>query len=480
MAKLIEEAIERAARFRKLNLLITETFDLAREQATSAAEKKQNVFPLVVKDCFTLKGVRTTCASKMLANYVPSYTATVVQRLIDAGGCVVGKSNQDEFCMGTSSSQSYFGPVKSPWTLATTEKSARLEDNWVIPGGSSGGSAVAVACGIARIALGSDTGGSTRNPAAFCGVVGLKPSYGLLSRHGLIPLTNSLDCPAIFARSVDDINFAIGLMVGRDAKDSTTVDAKRESVSMQTEKPLKGLVVGLPKEYRTADLSPECWDAWNKVAGILESSGCQLKHVSLPHTEYSIVCYHIIGECDVASNMARYDGVEYGFCSPEDRSTHERYAASRSEALNEVVRRRILAGNYFLLREHYDEYFGQALRVRRLIAEDFARLFRPEQFGISSTEKVDILLTPVASSTAPLRADFERDDDGYTRERSDDYFTQPANMAGVPAISVPVTTAANGLPVAVQLVGDWMQDGQMLAVAKHIESIVKFSLPQFR
>ncbi|MFH4981936.1 hypothetical protein AB6A40_008645 [Gnathostoma spinigerum] len=340
----IEEAIANAIRFRKYNALISETFELARSQAEIAMSRGIKPFPIVVKDCFAVESTLTTCASKMLSNFRAPYTATVIQRLIDKGGCVIGKANMDEYCMGTSSSQSFFGPVKNGLSNEN-----ELDNDWRIPGGSSGGCAVSVQLSMADIAVGSDTGGSTRNPAAFTGTFGIKPSYGLLSRHGLIPLVNSMDCPSLITKSAASCNKFLEIMSGRDKYDSTSVDPL-ESCFMK-KRNLQGLIVGIPEEYFNSSLSIECWKAWNRAAKSLCSLGCKLKRISMPYTEYSIICYHVLAEADIASNMARYDGVAYGFrCQAED-STHAMYAASRSESFNEVVRRRIFAGNYFLLKQ---------------------------------------------------------------------------------------------------------------------------------
>uniref|UniRef100_A0A914ZGW5 Glutamyl-tRNA(Gln) amidotransferase subunit A, mitochondrial n=1 Tax=Parascaris univalens TaxID=6257 RepID=A0A914ZGW5_PARUN len=445
----IEKAIESAIRFRKYNALITETFDLACSQAESALRRNVQPFPVVVKDCFTINGQRTTCASKMLANFIAPYTATVVARLIESGGCIIGKSNMDEFCMGTSSSQSVFGAVKN--ALSNEDN---LDIDWLIPGGSSGGSAVAVQLDIADVGLGSDTGGSTRNPAAFTGLFGFKPSYGVLSRYGLIPLVNSLDCPSIIARSAKECNNCFKAMSGRDKRDSTSVDSP-QSCFMQHRK-LDGITIGIPLEYHNRFLTQDCWEAWNNAAQVLVKLGCRLKEISMPHTEYSIICYHVLAEADIASNMARYDGVAYGHRSKDRSSTHSMYASSRSEALNEVVRRRIFAGNYFLMKRHYDEYFLQALRVRRLIKGDFDHAFK--DLGC------DALLTPVTCGVPPYYSEINHIS-GYERERIDDFFTQPANMAGVPAIAVPFMETAEKLPVAVQIMTDYLNDGLALDIA---------------
>ncbi|VIO86550.1 Uncharacterized protein BM_BM13821 [Brugia malayi] len=455
----IEEAIFKAIKYRKFNSLITETFDLACVQAKEALKKGKTPFPVVVKDCYMTRKVRTTCASRNLSNFIAPYTATIVSRLFKEGGCLIGKANMDEFCMGTSSSKGYFGPVKNGLS-----DQANLGTDWRSPGGSSGGCAVAVQLGISSVSLGSDTGGSSRNPAAFTGLFGFKPSYGILSRYGLIPLVNSLDCPSVIARTAADCNFLLQAMNGRDALDSTCIDAP-PSCFMKG-RPIYGMTVGIPKEYYNETLSSECWKGWNEAAKALAALGCKIKEVSMPSTTYSIICYYVLAEADITSNMARYDGVKYGHRSNYDRSTFMLYSATRNESLNEIVRRRISAGNYFLMKCHYDEYFGQALRVRRLIKMDFDRVFRKEG--------CDILLTPVTSGIPPLFSEIS-DTDGYRRECQDDFYTQPCNLAGVPAISVPFMRTADGFPVGVQIIADHLKDGIALDVAEKLYeySVVK-------
>lgn len=452
--EVIEEAIFRAIKYRKFNSLITETFSTARTQAKEALKKGKAPFPVVVKDCFMTEKIQTTCASRNLSNFIAPYTATIVNKLFNEGGCLIGKGNMDEFCMGTSSSKSFFGPVKNGLS-----DELNLEKDWRSPGGSSGGCGVAVQLGIASVSLGSDTGGSSRNPAAFTGLFGFKPSYGILSRHGLIPLVNSLDCPSIIAKSAEDCNYLLRneVMSGHDPYDSTCADAP-SSCFMQW-RSLNKLVVGIPKEYYNRTLSHECWRAWNDAAKTLATLGCRIKEVSMPFTCYSIICYHVLAEADIASNMARYDGVRYGYRSNCERSTFAMYSATRNESLNEVVRGRILAGNYFLMKRHYDEYFGQALRVRRLIKMDFDRVFRKED--------CDILLTPVTADVPPLFSEFS-DCDNFEREQTDDFYTQPSNMAGVPAMSVPFSETEDGLPIGVQVIADYMNDGLVLDVAKRL------------
>ncbi|CAJ0921977.1 unnamed protein product, partial [Mesorhabditis belari] len=444
----IESAITSAIRHRPLNALITETFDLARHQAKEAIKRGQKPFPLVVKDCYALKGVRATCASKMLKDYVPPYTATSVQRLIDSGGCVIGKGNMDEYSMGTSSALGHFGPVKNG--LSNLEK---LDDDWVVAGGSSGGPAVSVQMGIADCSIGSDTGGSVRNPAAFTGVFGFKPTYGTISRYGLIPLVNSLDAPSIFAQSAEECWRFFEIAAGRDANDSTSIDPKTSLLS----KKLSDLVIGIPKEYHNESLTDEAWQLWNRAANILTRLGAKVRTVSLPLTKYSLICYHVASGGDIASNMARYDSVAYGHRSSNNQSTFELYSSSRTESLNSVVKKRIHFGNYFLMKKHRKEYFERALKVRRLIAEEMWKAFK----------EVDLLLTPTACGVAPLFSQLHGEN--FARESDDDFYTQPVNMAGVPAVSIPLgTSPSSNLPLSVQLIGDRLQDRLVLEVAEQL------------
>ncbi|PAV77979.1 hypothetical protein WR25_00875 [Diploscapter pachys] len=418
--QVIEEAIGRAIRFRDCNALITETFDLARQQAAAALDRGLTPFPVVVKDCFTLQSQPTTCASKSLVNFRPPYTATTVQRLIDKGGCVIGKSNHDEFSMGTSSLLGYFGPVRNGIKHVNSEQNSQIEgeeneDDFIVAGGSSGGAAVAVQLGMADVGIASDTGGSIRNPAAFTGVFGLKPTYGLLSRSGLVPLVNSLDSPSILCQSASKCLEYLKMMHNVDENDSTSNEHSDKGNSFKS---LKGLRIGIPKEFHDENLSLEGWQVWNRAANRLAKAGARIVSVSLPSSRFSLNTYHVICAADVASNMARYDGVAFGHRSEISNSTHALYAATRSESLNSVVRKRIFAGNYFLMRRHRKEYFERALLVRRVIASELC----------SVLSSLDLLLVPSASGSAPRFSELW--ESNYMREHHDDFYTQSANLAG--------------------------------------------------
>ncbi|KAG6462399.1 hypothetical protein O3G_MSEX013237 [Manduca sexta] len=359
--------------------------------------------------------------------------------------------------MGSGTIDSIFGPTRNPWKYDN--------ENWNITGGSSGGSAVAVTTGSCVAAIGSDTGGSTRNPAALCGIVGLKPTYGLVSRHGLIPLVNSMDVPGILTRNVEDAAIILNVISGPDDLDSTTLKQDMKPVELR-DIDMSKVTIGIPKEYHCPGMSEEVIETWKYVTDLLETEKCSVKSVSLPHTSVSIAVYSILNQCEVASNMARYDGIEYGLRTGETYSTEELYASTRLKGFNNVVRSRILAGNYFLLTRNYDKYFIKALKLRRLISDDFKNVF-------NGVDKVDLLLTPITLMDAPSYNDFSmknnRDQCAFQ-----DYCTQPANMAGIPAVSIPIRLSKNGLPLSLQLMGPALSEDLMLNVAKKIESIVKF------
>lgn len=394
---------------------------------------------------------------RMLKDFVPTYNATVYERLERAGAILVGKTNMDEFGMGSGTVDSIYGPTKNIW-------SSDLE-NPLIAGGSSGGSAVAVAAGFCSAAFGSDTGGSTRNPASYCGVVGFKPTYGLLSRHGLIPLVNSMDVPGIITRTVGDCVDIFNVVAGSDQYDSTTVKKTFKHIALPLVEDLsvKSIKIGIPREYNCHGLSPEVLEIWTKVADILENSGAEVKNVSMPYTSSSIFVYSILNQCEVSSNMSRYDGVEFGHRADDERSTEHLYAKTRAEGFNSVVKNRILTGNYFLLRKNYESHFLKALKVRRLISDDFVKTF----------SSVDLLLTPTTLSDAPLLKDFTQNNN---RDQCavQDFCTQSANMAGVPAISIPIKLSKNNLPLSLQLMGPNFSEETLLKVAKFIENSVDF------
>nr|CAH7730678.1 unnamed protein product [Callosobruchus chinensis] len=467
---LIGASLKKVADTKKYNAFITVAKKEAEKQAEESFERLKTKqpksdldgVPIAVKDNFCTKHMKTTCASKMLENFSPPYNATVCQRLIDSGAVLLGKTNLDQFAMGSGTVDSIYGPTKNVWNYKENC------DDFYIAGGSSGGSAVAVASGVCFGAIGSDTGGSTRNPASYCGVVGLKPTYGLVSRQGLIPLVNSMDVPGILARNVDDVVSILNAVAGHDQQDSTSLTKPFKKIRLPPANKMimKGLKIGIPVEYNCEYLSDEVLDIWDEIAQTLQNEGAIVKHVSMPHTQYSIVCYSILNQCEVASNMARYDGIEYGYRADEDYSTEKLYAVTRRIGFNDVVKNRILAGNYFLLSRNYEKYFNQALKVRRLIMNDFDNVW----------EEVQLLLTPTTLTEAPLHSDFiqktNRDQCAFQ-----DFCTQPANMAGIPAVSIPIKLSKKGLPLSLQIMGRNLSEPMLLALAKYIEHIVQF--PQF-
>ncbi|GAB1295077.1 Glutamyl-tRNA(Gln) amidotransferase subunit A, mitochondrial [Apodemus speciosus] len=504
--ELCKQCLSLIRKTKYLNAYITVSEEVALKQAEVSEKRyKQGQtlgdldgIPVAVKDNFSTSGIETTCASNMLRGYIPPYNATVVQKMLDQGALLMGKTNLDEFAMGVSlfklihavlkteykwgdgemrlcrayaraevlssvpsshtesgSTDGVFGPVKNPWTYSKqyrerSRQDAREDSHWLISGGSSGGSAAAVAAFTCFAALGSDTGGSTRNPAAHCGVVGFKPSYGLVSRHGLIPLVNSMDVPGIFTRSVDDTAIVLGVLAGHDPKDSTTVKDPVMSATIPGVMDVSRLCIGIPKEYLVPELSSEIQSLWSQAADLFESEGAKVIEVSLPHTWSSIVCYHVLCTSEVASNMARFDGLQYGHRSAVDVSTEAMYAATRQEGFNDV--------------ENYENYFVKAQKVRRLIVKDFVNVFE---------SGVDVLLTPTTLTEAVPYLEFIKEDN-RTRSAQDDIFTQAVNMAGLPAVSVPVALSNQGLPIGLQLIGRAFHDQQLLAVAKWFEKQVQF------
>uniref|UniRef100_A0A1B6LAF8 Glutamyl-tRNA(Gln) amidotransferase subunit A, mitochondrial n=2 Tax=Graphocephala atropunctata TaxID=36148 RepID=A0A1B6LAF8_9HEMI len=471
---LCRACLSRAKLIEPLNPFVTITEEKALGQAERSdlrhkeGSSKSNLdgVTVAVKDNFCTAGVATTCGSRMLEDYVPPYNATVVERLEQAGAVLLGKTNLDEFAMGSGTVDSVHGPTYNVWgsPLAHSHTQSTQPTAHRIAGGSSGGSAVAVATGACLAALGSDTGGSTRNPAAYCGVVGLKPTYGRVSRHGLIPLVNSMDVPGILARTVDDAVQVFNVISGHDPQDSTTVSDNFPPVTLADTINLFGLTVGIPQEYHCPGLSAEVLQSWSDTADLLEEAGATLRQVSLPHTPLSIVCYSVLNQCEVASNMARYDGLQYGYRADSHTSTEQLYADTRSHALGLVVRSRILTGNYFLLQRNYEKYFEQAMRVRRLISQDFTAVWG---------SGVDLLLTPTTLTTAPTVQQFTSLDN---REQcaTQDYCTQPTNLAGCPAVSIPVRLSQNNLPISLQLIAPNFCEQLMLSVAHWIQTASKF------
>uniref|UniRef100_A0A8D8ZGC6 Glutamyl-tRNA(Gln) amidotransferase subunit A, mitochondrial n=1 Tax=Cacopsylla melanoneura TaxID=428564 RepID=A0A8D8ZGC6_9HEMI len=461
--EITETCLSRIEETKKINAYITVTKNQALKKSNDMINDEKNVLQgvtVAIKDNFCTKGIPTTCASKMLQDFIAPYDATVVEKLKHSGAIIVGKTNMDEFAMGCGTVDSLFGITRNVWGYNEEEALCR------IAGGSSGGSAVAVAVGSCFAALGSDTGGSTRNPASYCGVVGFKPSYGSVSRHGLIPLVNSMDVPGILTRSVEDCTIVYNVISGPDPKDPTTIQKPTQPVSL-SQLDLSKLIIGVPEEYKSDHISSEVMKTWESVIQIFSKAGARVKKVSLPHTQSSIVTYSILNQSEVASNMARYTGLFYGHrVTPSINSTDQLLAETRADGFGLVVRSRILAGNYFLLKRNYENYFLRALKVRQLIAQDFARVWG---------SGVHALITPTTLTTAPLVADYVQLDN---REQCSvqDYCTQPANLAGCPAISIPINLTSDKLPVSIQIMAPNFQDGFLLNLSNWLESQVEFNI----
>jgi len=396
--------------------------------------------PIAVKDIICLKGRRTTCGSRILEDFCPPYSATVLQRLKEADAIIVGKTNMDEFAMGSSTENSAFQVTRNPWNLAS------------IPGGSSGGSAAAVASGETVMALGSDTGGSIRQPASFCGVVGLKPTYGRVSRYGLVAFASSLDQIGPITRDVRDCAMLLEVLSGRDGLDSTSLNYPVPSYLEYLVPDLKDMRIGLPREYFVPGMSYEVREAIVQATGVLEKLGAKVEEVSLPHTEYAIATYYLIATAEASSNLARYDGVGYGLRTREGNNLVEMYKKSRQEGLGEEVKRRIMLGTYILSKGYYEDYYGRARKVRTLVRQDFEEVFQSH----------DAVVTPVSPTVAFKIG--EKIDDPLKMYLSD-IFTISANLAGIPGISIPCGYSREGLPIGLQILTKAFDETTLLRVA---------------
>jgi aspartyl-tRNA(Asn)/glutamyl-tRNA(Gln) amidotransferase subunit A len=417
--------------------------------------------PLAIKDLFCTRGVRTTAASRILDDFVPPYESTVTANLLAQGAVFLGKANLDEFAMGSSNMTSAYGPVENPWKRAG-EPGAIL-----VPGGSSGGSAAAVSARMAMGATGTDTGGSIRQPAAFCGLAGIKPTYGRCSRWGVVAFASSLDQPGAFARSVADCALLLGGMAGFDPKDSTSVDRPVPDYAAACRRGVAGLRIGVPREYRVDGMPEDVERLWAEGLDWLRRAGATIVDVSLPHTKYGLATYYIVAPAEASSNLARYDGVRFGL-RVEGHDLTELYERTRAEGFGEEVKRRILIGTYVLSAGYYDAYYLRAQKVRALILRDFTEAFA----------QVDALLTPTTPTAAFARG--EKMDDPVAMYLND-VFTVPASMAGVPAMSVPAGLDARGLPLGLQVIGRPWDEETVFAVARVIEDAAGFSaMPAIR
>ncbi|MCU1308275.1 MAG: aspartyl/glutamyl-tRNA(Asn/Gln) amidotransferase subunit [Acidobacteriaceae bacterium] len=400
--------------------------------------------PIAIKDVMVTRGVRTTAGSKMLENFIPPYDCTAVSRLEAAGAVIIGKMNCDEFAMGSSNENSAYGPVRNPRDLSR------------VPGGSSGGSAACVAAGTAVAALGSDTGGSIRQPAAFCGVVGLMPTYGRVSRYGLIAFASSLDHIGPLTKSVSDAALILQQIAGRDPMDSTSADIPVPDYSAEIEPPVKGLRIGVPSEYFAEGLDPEVRRAVEGAIQKLAAAGCEVVPISLPHTKYAIPTYYVVATAEASSNLARYDGVRYGYRSPESATLSTMYRRTRDEGFGPEVKRRIMLGTYALSAGYYDAYYIKAQRVRTLLTRDFEQAF----------QKVDAIITPTTPTPAFKLG--EKSDDPLAMYLADIY-TVTADLAGIPGISVPCGTSKDGLPIGLQILAKHFHEPTIFRLAHAVE-----------
>jgi aspartyl-tRNA(Asn)/glutamyl-tRNA(Gln) amidotransferase subunit A len=410
-----------------------------RARAAGRAQALTGV-PIAHKDIFCAKGWVSSCGSKMLSNFISPYDAHVVERLNEAGAITLGKTNMDEFAMGSSNETSWYGPVRNPW------------DTDAVPGGSSGGSAAAVAARLAPGATGTDTGGSIRQPAALTGICGLKPTYGVVSRYGMIAFASSLDQAGPMAHSAEDMALMLNAMAGFDARDSTSLERPTEDYSRDLASSIAGLRIGLPSEFFADGVAPDVARAVDAAISKFKTLGCETVEVTLPNMRLSVPVYYVLAPAEASSNLARYDGVRYGYRTPEYRNLEEMYEKTRAEGFGAEVKRRILIGTYVLSHGYYDAYYIRAQKLRRLIAQDFERAF----------DKCDVILGPTSPTTAFRLG--EKAGDPLQMYLSDIY-TIAVNLAGLPGLSIPCGFDANGLPVGLQIIGNYFREAQMLNVA---------------
>lgn len=459
--ELTQAHLDAMTKHQDLNAYIVETHELALETARTSDARRANGqvgklegIPVGIKDLFCTKGITSTACSDILGGFTPTYESTVSLKLKEAGTIALGKLNMDEFAMGSGNLNSCLGPVKNPWK--------RNGDNAaLVPGGSSGGSAAAVSAYLAMGTLGSDTGGSIRQPAAFCGNVGIKPTYGRCSRWGMIAFASSLDQAGVFARNVKDAGLLLESICGYDKKDSTSIDKPVTEFSKAVGGSIKGMKIGIPKEYHADGMSKEIEAIWEQGKTWLKEQGAEIVDITLPHTKYALPTYYIIAPAEASSNLARYDGVRYGLrVSPEGCSIDEMYELTRAQGFGNEVKRRIMIGTYVLSAGYYDAYYRKARRVRTKIANDFKQAF----------EKVDAILTP----TTPTSAFAAGEKMDPVTMYLNDVFTVPASLAGLPGISVPAGKDSKGLPLGLQIIGKAFDEETVLKVAGTIEQAAGF------
>ena len=458
--ELTQAHVEAVAAARPLNAFVLETPEKALDMARAADARRAKGeagplegAPLGVKDLFCTEGVRSTAGSKILGNFVPTYESTVTSQLWRDGAVMLGKLNMDEFAMGSSNETSAFGPVVNPWRRAGGN--AQLT-----PGGSSGGSAASVAADLCLGATATDTGGSIRQPAAFTGTVGVKPTYGRCSRWGVVAFASSLDQAGPITKTVEDAAILLRSMAGYDPKDSTSLNVETPDFASFVGKSVKGLRIGIPKEYRVDGMPAEIDELWEKGIAWLKEAGCEIVEVSLPHTKYALPAYYIVAPAEASSNLARYDGMRYGL-REEGANLIETYEKTRAAGFGTEVKRRVMIGTYVLSAGYYDAYYVKALKVRRRIADDFDQAF----------QKVDALLTPTAPSAAFGLG--ENSDDPVAMYLND-IFTVTVNLAGLPGMSIPAGLDAAGLPLGLQLIGRALDEGTLFALGGALEKAADF------
>jgi len=445
--------IDRSNKSKKLNAYITEDFESAIEKAKKFDENpnfdlKLPGIPIAVKDLFCTNGVKTTAGSKILNNFIPTYESTVTQNIWDQGGILLGKLNCDEFAMGSSNETSFFGNVQNP------------VGKDLVPGGSSGGSSSSLAANLTPVTIGTDTGGSIRQPASFTGTVGLKPTYGSCSRYGIVAFASSLDQAGPMSKNVKDSSLLLEVISSYDSKDSTSIDFKRNNYSEELTNNIKGKKIGIPKEYRVDNMPEEIEKLWKKGIDYVKQCGAEVIDISLPHTNYALPAYYIVAPAEASSNLARYDGVKYGYRT-EGMNLTEMYEKTRSEGFGNEVKRRIMIGTYVLSSGYYDAYYLKAQKVRRLIKKDFDEAY----------SKVDAILTPSTPSSAFKIG--EKTNDPLSMYLND-IFTVPVNLAGLPGISIPAGVDKNGYPLGLQIIGKPFDEQTILNIAYSMEEKINF------
>jgi len=445
--------VERSEKSKELNSYISEDFSNAIDKAKKFDEKpnldlKLPGIPMAVKDLFCTKDIRTTAGSKILQNFIPTYESSVTQNIWNEGAILLGKLNCDEFAMGSSNETSFYGNVQNPI------------DKGLVPGGSSGGSAAAVSGQLTPITIGTDTGGSIRQPASFTGTVGLKPTYGSCSRYGIVAFASSLDQAGPMSQNVEDCALLQEVISSYDNKDSTSIDFKRSQYSKELSKDIKGKKIGIPKEYRVEGMPKEIEELWKKGIEYAKDCGAEIIDISLPNTSYALPTYYIVAPAEASSNLARYDGVKYGFRA-KGKNLIDMYEKTRSEGFGAEVQRRIMIGTYVLSSGYYDAYYLKAQKVRKLIKNDFDEAYK----------KVDAILTPSTPSSAFKIGEKKNDP---VSMYLNDIFTVPVNLAGLPAISIPAGLDASGYPLGLQIIGKAFQEQEILNLAYAMEDKINF------